>query len=138
MVARLSAGIERLPAHVEGKQAFVLAQHKLLAVVGGLFAVSLISQAVLGWALGVTDAWLPVFVVAALLAVLVSADARLGAPHAEAGAPEESYDTVVCAIAVIAVVGAVACLYLPLPWGGLAAGAVVVGLLVALRLRLSD
>jgi hypothetical protein len=113
----------------------VLAQHKLLAVVGGLFAASLISEAVLGWALGVTDAWLPVFVVAALLAVLISADARLGARRTDADSWEESYDKAVCAIVVIAVVGAVACLYLPMPWGGLAAGAVVVGLLVALRLR---
>jgi hypothetical protein len=112
------------------EEGFVLAQRKLLVVVGGLFAASLVSEAVLGWALGVTDAWLPVFVVAALLAVLVSADARLGG----ANASEDSYDKVVCAIAAVAVVAAVACLYLPLPWGGLAAGAVVVGLVVALRL----
>jgi hypothetical protein len=123
-----------LPAHVEGKQAIVLAQHKLLAVVVGLFAVSLVCEAVLGWALGVTDAWLPVFVVAALLAVLVSADARLGRAEAVADAARESYDRVVCAIVVVAVVAAVACLYLPLPWGGLAAGTVVVALVVALRL----
>jgi hypothetical protein len=115
-----------------GKQAFVLAQHKLLAIVGGLFTVALISQAVLGWVLGVTDAWLPVFVVAALLAVLVSADARLGSSRSDAS--EDSYDLVVCAIVTVAVVAAVACLYLPMPWGGLAAGAVVVGLLAALRL----
>jgi hypothetical protein len=122
----------RLPEHVLGKQAFVLAQHKLLVIVGGLFTVALISQAVLGWVLGVTDAWLPVFVVAALLAVLVSADARLGSSGSEAS--EDSYDLVVCAIVTVAVVVAVACLYLPMPWGGLAAGAVVVGLLAALRL----
>jgi uncharacterized membrane protein len=119
-----------------GRKAFVLAQHKLLAVVGGLFAASLVSQAVLGWALGVKDAWLPVFVVAALLAVLVSADARLGGgTKAAADAPEDSYDKVVCAVAAVAVIAAVACLYLPLPWGGLAAGALVVGLVVALRLH---
>jgi hypothetical protein len=112
----------------------VLAQHKLLTVVGGLLAASLVSQAVLGWVLGVTDAWLPIFVVAALLAVLVSADARLGGAKADADAPADSYDKVVCAVAVAAVVAAVACLYLPLPWGGLAAGALVVGLVVALRL----
>jgi hypothetical protein len=111
----------------------VLAQHKLLAVVGGLFAASLVCEAVLGWVLGVTDAWLPVFVVAALLAVLVSADARLGGPGATADESEGSYDRVVCAIVTVAVVGAVACLYLPLPWGGLAAGAVVVALVLALR-----
>jgi hypothetical protein len=121
-----------------GKQAFVLAQHKLLAVVGGLFAASLISEAVLGWMLGVTDAWLPVFVIAALLAVLISADARLGARHSDAETWEEAYDKVVCAIVIVAVIGADACLYLPMPWGGLAAGAVVVGLLVALRVRLQD
>ena len=91
--------------------------------------MSLVCQAVLGWALGVTDAWLPVLVVAALLAVLVSADARLG----RSDASEDSYDKVVCAIATVAVVGAVACLYLPMPWGGLVAGAVVTGLVVALR-----
>jgi hypothetical protein len=112
----------------------VLAQHKLLAIVGGLFAASLLSQAVLGWVLGVNDAWLPVLIVAALLAVLVSADARLGGPRAAAGASEDSYDRVVCAIAVVADIGAVACLYLPMPWGGLASGAVVVALLAALRL----
>lgn len=108
----------------------MLAQHKLMAVVGGVFAASLVCEALLGWVLGVTDAWLPIFVVAALLAVLISADARLGRP----GDPSEgSYDKVVCAVVVVAVVGAVACLYLPLPWGGLAAGAVVVGLVLALR-----
>jgi hypothetical protein len=116
----------------------VLAQHKLLAVVGGLFAASLVSEAVLGWVLGVTDAWLPVFVVAALLAVLVSADARLGARHADAQTWGESYDKVVCAMVVVAVIGAVACLYLPMPWGGLAAGAVVVGLVMGLRVRLTQ
>jgi uncharacterized membrane protein len=121
-----------------GKQAFVLAQHKLLAIVGGLFMVALISQAVLGWVLGVTDAWLPVFVVAALLAVLVSADARLGSSSAAGSdASEDSYDLVTCAVVTLAVIAAVACLYLPLPWGGLAAGALVTGLLVAL-LRLSQ
>jgi hypothetical protein len=113
----------------------VLAQHKLLAIVGGLFAVAFISQAVLGWVLGVTDAWLPVFVVAALLAVLVSADSRLGPAAGGAEASESSsYDLVVCAVVTVAVVAAVACLYLPMPWGGLAAGAVVVGLVAALRL----
>jgi uncharacterized membrane protein len=124
----------RLPEQVLGKQAFVLAQHKLLAIVGGLFMVALISQAVLGWVLGVTDAWLPVFVVAALLAVLVSADARLGSSAAGSDGSGDSYDLVVCAIVTVAVVAAVACLYLPMPWGGLAAGAVVVGLVTALRL----
>jgi hypothetical protein len=109
----------------------VLAQHKLLAVVGGVLAASLVCEAVLGWVLGVTDAWLPVLVVAALLAVLVSADARLGRPG---DSSECSYDKVVCAVAAVTVAGAVACLYLPLPWGGLAAGAVVVGLVLALRL----
>jgi hypothetical protein len=111
----------------------VLAQHKLLAIVGGVFAASLVSEALLGWVLGVTDAWLPVLVVAALLAVLVSADARLGAAKAAKDPSEDSYDRVVCAVVVFAVVAAVACLYLPMPWGGLASGAVVVALLAALR-----
>lgn len=115
----------------------MLAQHKLLAVLGGLFAASLLSQAVLGWVLGVTDAWLPVFVVAALLAVLVSADARLGTRRADAQTWEDAYDKVVCAMVVVAVIAAVACLYLPMPWGGLVSGAIVVALLVALRARLT-
>jgi hypothetical protein len=104
--------------------------NRLLTVVGGLIAASLIAQVVLGWVLGVADAWLAVFLAAALLAVLVSADARLGEPNKEA---EASYDTVVCAVVGIAIVGAVGCLYLPLPWGGIAAAAVVVGLVMALR-----
>ena len=112
----------------------MLAQHKLYAIVGGVLGASLVCQALLGWVLGVTDAWLPVLVVAALLAVLVFADARIGGRDAQAEAPEASYDKVVCAIAAVAVVVAVACLYLPLPWGGLAGGAVVVGLVLALRL----
>lgn len=114
----------------EGHPIFVLVPNKLLSVVGGLVAASLISQVVLGWVLGVTDAWLAVFIAAALVAVLVSADARLG----ESKAADEPYDIVVCAIVGIAIVAAVGCLYLPLPWGGLAAAAVVVGLVVALRL----
>lgn len=113
----------------------VVVSHKLLAVVGGLLAASVISEAVLGWVLGLQVAWLAVFVAAALIGVLVTADARVGEPNEAAEeAPEQSYDPVLCAIAGIAIVGAVACLYLPLPWGGLAAAAVVVGLVVALRL----
>jgi hypothetical protein len=119
---------------VEEGTGFVLAQRKLYAVVGGVLAASFVCQAVLGWVLGVTDAWLPVLIVAALLAVLVFADARLGGRAAEDGAPEDSYDKVVCAIATVAVIAVVACLYLPMPWGGLAGGAVVVGLVLALRL----
>ena len=111
----------------------MLAQHKLYVIVGGVLAASLVCQAVLGWVLGVTDAWLPVLVVAALLAVLVSADARLGGADAARDGSEDSYDRVVCAIAAVAVAAAVACLYLPMPWGGLVAGAVVTGLVVALR-----
>jgi cobalamin synthase len=112
---------------------FVLAQHKLYAVVGGVLAAAFVCQAVLGWVLGVTDAWLPVLVVAALLAVLFFADARIERRNAETKAAEGSYDKVVCAVATVAVVAAVALLYLPLPWGGLAGGAVVVALVLALR-----
>jgi hypothetical protein len=113
-----------------GNQIFVLVPSKLLSVVGGLVAAALVSQIVLGWVLGVTDAWLAVLMAAALLAVLVSADARLGGPS---NAADEPYDLVVCAMVGLAIVAAVGCLYLPLPWGGLAAAAVVVGLVVALR-----
>jgi hypothetical protein len=70
--------------------------------------------------------------------VLVSADARLGSSAAGSDASPGSYDLVVCAIVTIAVIAAVACLYLPMPWGGLAAGAVVIGLLGALRMSQDD
>ncbi len=36
---------------------------------------------------------------------------------------------------VMAIAGAVACLYLPLPWGGLCAAVVLSGLVVAMHLR---
>jgi len=121
----------RVLRRFEGKQVLTFVPNKLLMVVGGLVATSLVAQVVLGWVLGVADAWLAVFLAAALLAVLVSADARLGGPNEEA---EQSYDTVVIAIVGVAIVGAVGCLYLPLPWGGIAAATVVVGLVMALRL----
>jgi hypothetical protein len=114
-----------------GNQIFVLVPNKLLSVVGGLVVAALVSQVVLGWVLGVADPWLAVFLAAALVAVLVSADARLGGSNEAA---DEPYDLAVCAMVGIAIVAAVGCLYLPLPWGGLAAAAVVIGLVAALRL----
>jgi len=121
----------RLPRQLEGKPIIVLVPHKLLTVLGALIAASLITQVALGWVLGVNGAWAAVFIAAALVGVLVTADARLSKPNEAAEAP---YDTLLCAIVGIAIVAAVGCLYLPLPWGGIAAAAVVVGLVMALRL----
>lgn len=104
---------------------------RLLKVVGGVLASAVVAQFVLGWGLGVPRAWMAVLLVAAIVAVLAVVDALRGDPEEQAGEP---YDGVALAILALATAGAVACLYLPLPWGGLAAAAIlatVVGLGIA-------
>ena len=109
----------------------MVAPPNLLRIVGATLVACVLTQVLLGWVLGVTDAWITVTIAAALLGGLVIADARGAKPGESA---EEGYDPVVCTLAAVAVVSAVACLYLPLPWGGLAAAAIVAGLVIALRL----
>jgi hypothetical protein len=108
------------------------ARHKLLAVIAALLIGALGTQAMLGWVLGVTDAWLAVLAAAALIGVFVIADASLPEDDDAAAA----YDRAACAAVAVGAVSAVACLYLPLPWGGLAAAGVIVGLLLAMRSRM--
>jgi hypothetical protein len=104
---------------------------RLLKVVGGVLASALIAQLVLGWGLGLVDAWVPILLGAAILAVLVFVDA--GEP--ERPATDQSYDLGRCAVVALAIGGAVACLYLPLPWGGLGSAAILV---VVVALGLAD
>jgi len=67
---------------------------------------------------------------AALVGILVIADGRL---PAEDDAAPTSYTPAACGLVAIAALGAVACLYLPLPWGGFAAWGLIVAMLVTLR-----
>ena len=109
----------------------MVAPPNLLRIVGATLVACLLTQVLLGWVLGVTDAWVTVTIAAALLGGLVIVDARGAKPGEGAG---EGYDPVACTIAALAVVAAVACLYLPMPWGGLAGAAIVAALVVALAL----
>lgn len=104
----------------------------LPATVGAVGLAFFVVQAALGWGLGVAGAGITVLVAVMLLAVLVFTDA-LGGRQEEAADESESYDLVTCAVVAITVAVAIACLYLPLPWGGLAAALVLSGLVVALR-----
>jgi hypothetical protein len=106
----------------------------LPATVGGVGLAFFLVQAALGWGLGVAGAGLTVLVAVMLLAVLVVTDA-LGGRQEEVAGEEERYDLVVCGAVATTVAVAIACLYLPLPWGGLCAAVVLAGLVVAMRLR---
>lgn len=103
---------------------------KVLIVVGAVLASSIVAQALLGGLLGVKGAWLAVLVAALILGVLAAADAAQGDPDDVGDAP---YNPVFVAATAIAIVGAVACLYLPMPWGGLAAVGVILTLILGLR-----
>ncbi|MDQ3677213.1 MAG: hypothetical protein M3401_10495 [Actinomycetota bacterium] len=104
--------------------------HKVLIVVGGVIASSIVAHAILGWVLHVNGAWLTVFIAALILGVLAAADAAQGDPD-DVG--DEPYNLAFVAATGVAIVGAVACLYLPMPWGGLAAVAVILSLILGLR-----
>lgn len=105
---------------------------KLPAVVGGVCVAFFVVQAALGWGLGIAGAGLTVLVAVSILGALVMTDALDGT---QSQPRDDPYDVVVCVVATIAVALAVACLYLPLPWGGLCSAVVVAVLVVALRLR---
>lgn len=105
---------------------------RLPAAVGGVGVAFFVVQAVLGWGLGVAGAGITVLIAVSILAVLVVTDALDGR---QAPATDDRYHVLVCAIVTLAVAVAIACLYLPLPWGGLCAAAVLSMLVVALRLR---
>jgi hypothetical protein len=98
--------------------------------VGAVGVAFFVVQAALGWGLGVAGAGLTVLLAVMILGVLVVTDALDGT---ETTATGDRYDVTVCAAATLAVALAIACLYLPLPWGGLCAAAVLAVLVVALR-----
>jgi hypothetical protein len=104
------------------------------AIVGGVGLAFFVVQAALGWGLGVAGAGLAMLVAVMLLAVLVVTDAFGGRPQ-QPGDEAADYDPVVCGAVATTVAVAIACLYLPLPWGGLCAAVVLAGLVVAMRLR---
>jgi hypothetical protein len=101
------------------------------AIVAVLLAAALAAHLLLGDGLGVHGAWMTLLLAVALFAILVVVDAgRPGAGDSQ----EEAYDLTSVGLTAGAIVAAVACLYLPMPWGGLGAAAVLVGLVAALRL----
>lgn len=104
---------------------------RLPAAVAGVGVAFFVVQAALGWGLGVAGAGITVLIAVSLLAVLVVTDALDGS---QAPATDDRYDVLVCAVVTLAVAIAIACLYLPLPWGGLAAATVLAVLVVAMRL----
>jgi len=106
----------------------------LPAAVGAVGFAFFVVQAALGWGLGVAGAGLTVLVAVMLLAVLIVTDA-LGGRQEPSEDEEQGYDLVVCGAVATAVAVAIACLYLPMPWGGLCAAVVLAGLVVAMHLR---
>ena len=105
----------------------------LPATVGAVGLAFFVVQAALGWGLGVAGAGLTVLVAVMLLAVLIVTDA-LGGRQEQLEDEEQGYDLLRCGAVVTAVAVAIACLYLPLPWGGMCAALVLSGLVVTLRL----
>jgi len=105
----------------------------LPATVGAVGFAFFVVQAALGWGLGVAGAGLTVLVAVMLLAVLVVTD-TLGGGQEPPEDEEQGYDLVRCGAVATTVAIAIACLYLPLPWGGLCAAIVLSGLVVTLRL----
>ncbi|MDP2712833.1 MAG: hypothetical protein Q8O56_16615 [Solirubrobacteraceae bacterium] len=100
---------------------------QLTIVVGVVLASALVAQLVLGWGLGVHNAWMAILLVAAIAAVLAFVDAgQRGADPAS----DEPYNWALCAIVGLVIVAAVASLYLPLPWGGLVAAVILAGVVV--------
>ena len=107
-----------------------LAWRSPLPIVAALLASAALAQLLVGNDLGLAGGRMTVLLGAALFAILIVAHA--GRPRA--GGARQSYHLRVIALAAPAICAAVACLYLPMPWGGLGAAAVVVALLGALRL----
>lgn len=102
-----------------------------LPLVAALLGAAVLAQLLLGSALGVGGIWLAPLLVAMLLAILVVVDTRRGdSDDAEA----ERYDGTAITLAALAIAAAVACLYMPMPWGGMGAAAIVLTLVGALRL----
>ncbi len=112
------------------RQPPVLVLPKLPAAVGGVGVAFFFVQAVLGWGLGVAGAGLTVLIAAMMFGVLAVLDAR---DDTQTETTEGSYDLVVVGGATVAVAVAVACLYLPSPWGGLCAAATVALLFAGMR-----
>jgi hypothetical protein len=100
------------------------------SIVAVLLAAAVLAHLLLGDELGVHGAWMTLLLAVALFAILVVVDAgRAGADRPV----EEAYDLTSVGLAALAIFAAVACLYLPMPWGGLGAAVVLVGLVGALR-----
>ena len=104
--------------------------HSLPVILGGLFVTALVAQGLLGSALGVRYPGLAVLLAASLLALLILVDAR----GPTAASADESYDVRLLAVVALAIGAAVACLYLPLPWGAISPVAVLIVLVGALEL----
>jgi hypothetical protein len=104
---------------------------RVWAVLAPAWGCGLIAGIALDWVLGVDGPWLGVGVVAGTLAggVLGVREARRIKPMAA----DERRDAILGWGAVVGAVAAVACLLLPLPWGALAAAAVVAATVLALR-----
>ncbi len=132
---RAAPGSNGTPGAGEARRRVVIGQvavdPRLPAAVAGVGVAFFVVQAALGWGLGVAGAGITVLIAVSILAVLVVTDALDGS---QTPATDDRYDVLVCAIVTLAVAIAIACLYLPLPWGGLAAAAVLSMLVVALRL----
>jgi hypothetical protein len=112
----------------------MLMPHKVVVVIGGVLASSVAAHVLLGSVLHLDGAWLAVLIAALILGVLATADAAQGDPEDVGDAP---YNPIFVVATGLAIIGAVACLYLPMPWGGLAAVAVILSLILGLRIASS-
>jgi hypothetical protein len=109
----------------------MLAVRKLWTILVAAWAGAFLARAVLDWVLGQEGTWVAVAIVAA--AVLGGLAGVSEAKGVEPLDPAERRDTILGWGALIGGVAAVACLFLPLPWGVLAAAGVVMLTVVLLR-----
>jgi hypothetical protein len=99
----------------------------------GAWVGAWVARAIADWVLELDDVWVAVAVlVAASLGGLAAlGDARKLTPMD----PQERRDTILGWGALVGGVAAIACLFLPLPWGAVAALVVLAATVVALRWR---
>lgn len=112
-----------------GKSAAILP--RAIASIAAVAGAVVVAQTTLGWGLGVAAAGLTLLVAASLMSAIAITDA---AEDEVATADEHGYAVGICVAAALSIVLATALLYLPMPWGGIGAAALVAAVAASLRL----
>lgn len=109
----------------------MLALRKIWTVLVGAWVGAFLARAVLDWVLGLDGPWVGIgVIVAALIGGALSITEAREVQPMPAG---ERRDTILGWGALVGGVAAVACLFIPMPWGAVAAAAVVVVTVVSLH-----